>query len=108
MNKKELEILKIEEDFRDTLENESAKNQKENVKIKILDIKFIGKVSWKDKINGKGLEEPLFEVEKEIEERGCIGSISEMYDSKKPQEPKGAISQAWSVAEIIRILNGNR
>ena len=46
--------------------------------------------------------------EKEIEERGCIGSISEMYDSKKPQEPKGAISQAWSVAEIIRILNGNR
>ena len=42
MNKKELEILKIEEDFRDTLENELAKNQKENIKIKILDIKFIG------------------------------------------------------------------
>ena len=35
MNKKELEILKIEEDFRDTLENELAKNQKENIKIKI-------------------------------------------------------------------------
>ena len=76
MNKKELEILKIEEDFRDTLENESAKNQKENIKIKILDIKFIGKVSWKDKINGKGLEEPLFEVEKEIEERNPDGTVS--------------------------------
>ena len=46
--------------------------------------------------------------EKEIEERGCIGSIAEIYDSKKPQEPKGAISQAWSVAEVIRILNENR
>lgn len=76
MNKKELEILKIEEDFRDTLENESAKNQKENIKIKILDIKFIGKVSWKDKINGKDLKEPLFEVEKEIEERNLDGTVS--------------------------------
>ncbi len=36
------------------------KIKKENIKIKTLDIKFIGKVSWKDKINGKGLEEPLF------------------------------------------------
>ena len=41
--------------------------------------------------------------EKEISQRGCIGSIAEIYDSKKPQEPKGAIAQAWSVAEILRI-----
>ena len=40
---------------------------------------------------------------KEINERGCIGSIAEIYDSKKPYEPKGAIAQAWSVAEILRI-----
>ena len=42
--------------------------------------------------------------EKEIEQRGCIGSIAEIYDSKRPQEPKGAIAQAWSVAEILRIV----
>jgi predicted glycogen debranching enzyme len=42
--------------------------------------------------------------EKEINERGCIGSIAEIYDSKKPQEPKGAIAQAWSVAEVFRII----
>ena len=35
---------------------------------------------------------------------GCIGSIAELYDSTKPYSPKGTISQAWSVAEILRIL----
>ncbi|RLD66618.1 MAG: amylo-alpha-1,6-glucosidase, partial [Bacteroidetes bacterium] len=32
-----------------------------------------------------------------------IGSISEIYDGNPPHEPKGAISQAWSVAELLRI-----
>ena len=42
--------------------------------------------------------------EKEVEQRGCIGSISEIYDSVKPYAPKGAYAQAWSVAEILRIV----
>ena len=42
---------------------------------------------------------------KELYENGCIGSIAEIYDSKKPQLPKGAIAQAWSVSEIFRICN---
>ena len=41
---------------------------------------------------------------KEISTRGCIGSISELYDSKTPFAPKGAVAEAWSVAEIFRIL----
>lgn len=41
---------------------------------------------------------------KEMNERGCIGNISEIYDSKKPYEPKGAVAQAWSVAEVFRII----
>lgn len=41
---------------------------------------------------------------KMMEDEGCIGSVSELYDSKRPQLPKGAIAQAWSVAEIFRIL----
>ena len=41
---------------------------------------------------------------KEIYENGCIGSISELYDSRSPRLPKGAIAQAWSVAEIFRII----
>ena len=41
---------------------------------------------------------------KEINERGCIGSIAEIYDSKRPFEPRGAVAQAWSVAEVFRII----
>ncbi len=41
---------------------------------------------------------------KEIAERGCIGSIAEIYDSRTPYLPKGAFAQGWSVAEIFRIV----
>lgn len=42
--------------------------------------------------------------EKEVNQRGCVGSIAEIYDSVKPYDPKGAIAQGWSVAEILRII----
>ena len=42
--------------------------------------------------------------EKELNTRGCIGSIAEIYDSTKPHEPKGTIAQGWSVSEILRIV----
>ncbi len=32
----------------------------------------------------------------------CLGSISEIFDGDQPHDPKGAIAQAWSVAEVIR------
>ena len=32
-----------------------------------------------------------------------IGSVSEIYDGNPPHHPKGAVSQAWSVAELLRI-----
>ena len=32
-----------------------------------------------------------------------IGSISEIYDGDPPHVGKGAISQAWSVAALLRI-----
>ena len=35
---------------------------------------------------------------------GGIGTISEIFDGNEPHWPKGCISQAWSVAEILRIL----
>ena len=41
---------------------------------------------------------------KELYERGTIGSISEIYDSKAPNLPKGTMAQGWSVAEIFRII----
>ena len=41
---------------------------------------------------------------KELLERGCIGSINEIYDSRMPYSPKGTIAQSWSVAEVFRII----
>ncbi len=40
--------------------------------------------------------------EEDMEKHG-IGSISEIYDGDPPHEARGAISQAWSVAELLRI-----
>lgn len=41
---------------------------------------------------------------REIYKSGCIGSVSELYDSKRPYLPKGTFAQAWSVAEVFRII----
>ncbi len=34
-----------------------------------------------------------------------IGTISEIYDGDPPHKPRGAISQAWSVAALLRIID---
>ncbi|MFR2534373.1 MAG: amylo-alpha-1,6-glucosidase [Clostridia bacterium] len=44
---------------------------------------------------------------KEFLEGKTVGGISELYDSKKPYEAKGAFQQAWSVAEVFRIILEN-
>jgi len=70
--------------------------------------------SEKSATNKKRLEEKYNEFvdnlkktfNKDIINIGCIGSISELYDSKTPYLPKGTIAQAWSVAEIFRIIIG--
>jgi predicted glycogen debranching enzyme len=35
---------------------------------------------------------------------GCVGSISEIFDGDEPFLPGGCIAQAWSVAEILRVV----
>ena len=39
---------------------------------------------------------------KHLEEAG-LGTISEVFDGSEPHKPGGCISQAWSVAEILRV-----
>jgi len=34
----------------------------------------------------------------------CIGSISEIFDAEPPYTPRGCCAQAWSVAEVLRLL----
>ncbi len=37
-------------------------------------------------------------------DHGCIGQVAEIYDGDAPHEPHGCPAQAWSVAELLRVL----
>lgn len=37
-------------------------------------------------------------------DEGCIGSVSEIFDAEPPYHPRGCVSQAWGVAEVLRSL----
>ena len=70
-------------------------------------IKAEKRKTYKTKLEDKlktFVEKTTKTFEKEVGQRGCIGSIAEIYDSTKPYAPKGAIAQGWSVAEILRIV----
>ena len=65
----------------------------------------------KDKTEKKKLEKEYEQIINNYQKsfthsmkEGCLGSISELYDSKMPYEPKGAFAQAWSVSEVIKIM----
>lgn len=60
---------------------------------------------WQQKLE-KLIQKTTKTFQKEISDNGCIGGIAELYDSVKPQLPKGTINQAWSVAEVFRIVLG--
>jgi len=34
----------------------------------------------------------------------CVGSISEIFDAEPPYTPRGCCAQAWSVAEVLRLM----
>ena len=67
---------------------EEDKQEKEKLKLKLEEFK-------------KKTEETF---KKEIYENACICGIAELYDSAKPYKAGGTINQAWSVAEVFRII----
>ena len=70
-------------------------------------VKFEKRKKYKTKLETKlkdFVEKEKQVFEKEINQRGCVGSIAEIYDSTKPYEPKGAIAQAWSVGAICTMI----
>jgi predicted glycogen debranching enzyme len=46
----------------------------------------------------------IYGLEDVMSEHG-ISTISEIYDGNPPHSPKGCISQAWSVGEVLRIID---
>jgi glycogen debranching enzyme len=49
------------------------------------------------------IEEILAGFRKHLYEAG-LGQISEIFDADAPHKPRGCMAQAWSVAEVLRIL----
>lgn len=45
----------------------------------------------------------LARLEQDSAQRGCLGSIAEIYDAEEPRYPHGCPAQAWSVAEVARV-----
>jgi predicted glycogen debranching enzyme len=46
----------------------------------------------------------IYGLEAVMSEHG-ISTISEIYDGDPPHSPRGAISQAWSVGEVLRVID---
>lgn len=55
------------------------------------------------KKNGLPMIENLYKGFEPVMMEAGVGTISEIYDGDPPHNPRGAISQAWSVASIINI-----
>ena len=52
----------------------------------------------------KLIENTYNTFKKELYNKECIGSISELYDCVSPYKPGGTCAQAWSVSEILKII----
>jgi glycogen debranching enzyme len=61
-------------------------------------------VHGQHKENFELIAEHILPLIQHMNEEACIGSISEIFDGDEPHRPMGCIAQAWSVAEITRIV----
>lgn len=74
--------------YRNIIKETKTKTEKEKLQIEL----------------DKFIETTYKTFKSDLYNQGMIGSISELYDSKSPQLPKGTMAQAWSVAEVLRII----
>lgn len=58
----------------------------------------------KEPLNDELIAERLQTMVRHIFGEGCLGSISEIFDGDAPHTPRGCVAQAWSVAELLRVL----
>jgi predicted glycogen debranching enzyme len=64
------------------------------------------KVHQKDRQTEERVREILSGLKSHLLETG-IGQISEIFDADAPHDPRGCIAQAWSVAEVLRVLRND-
>ncbi|RZS94932.1 putative glycogen debranching enzyme [Cecembia calidifontis] len=54
--------------------------------------------------SGKHFVEKIIQGFDEVMSQYGIGTVAEIYDGDPPHRPKGSISQAWSVGELLRMM----
>lgn len=52
----------------------------------------------------RNMEMSFLEPFQDHMQHACLGSISEIFDGDEPLTPRGCCAQAWSVAEVLRVL----
>lgn len=60
--------------------------------------------SDKAKREVRSLLQPLLDETMRTTGAACLGQIAEVYDGDPPHRPSGCPAQAWSVAEVLRLL----
>jgi predicted glycogen debranching enzyme len=55
--------------------------------------------------SGKRFVEKIIESFDGVMTQYGVGTVAEIYDGDPPHRPKGAISQAWSIGELLRIMH---
>jgi len=58
--------------------------------------------------NTRFISEHLAAIRKHILTEAGLGSVSEIFDGDRPHQACGCIAQAWSVAELLRVLSDYR
>jgi predicted glycogen debranching enzyme len=56
-------------------------------------------------VNLDFVRERLGAMSHHITNDGAIGSVSEIFDGNAPHAARGCVSQAWSVAELLRVMS---
>ncbi len=64
----------------------------------------INDFSDESKCEVRAVLQPLLDELTRTTGPGCLGQLAEVYDGDGPQRPAGCVAQAWSVAEVMRIL----
>ncbi len=63
------------------------------------------RVYGKTESNRQFISAHLTHIKEHILKEGGIGSVSEIFDGDAPHTARGCIAQAWSVAELLRVLS---
>jgi len=55
--------------------------------------------------SGVNFVEKIIKAFDDVMSQYGVGTVAEIYDGDPPHRPKGAISQAWSIGELLRIMS---